>query len=196
MVNAIEIEPEEILEEDNVEIVKVSDEITSPFMELCEADLPAVFEAFIFASQEPLTLKSLQTSLEEQGYEFTKNQIKDALDVTMAKWQDESRSNGQGLELVQVAGGYVFRTDPKWGSVVRALLKEKPQKMSPSQLEVLSMVAYRQPVTRIEIEEIRGVDSSSAMRRLLNLRLIKILGKSEGLGRPLLYGTTKYFLEL
>jgi len=197
MVETAELNQEE-LELSSEEGQKEQKEIeaTAPFVPLHRDDLPAIFEAFIFASSEPLTLPMLKECLEGQGYEFTKAEIKEALNRTLEKWNNPERVNGQGLELVQLAGGYIFRTNPKWGFVVRALLKEKPQKLSPSQLEVLAMVAYRQPVTRIEIEEIRGVDSSAAMRRLLNLKLIKILGKSEGLGRPLLYGTTKHFLEL
>ncbi len=158
-------------------------------------DLPAVLEAFIFASSEPLSVALIKEVFERQGYGLSVADLKEALTILEDKWNCAERTVGQGLELVQLAGGYVFRTNPKWGFAVRAFLQEKPQKLSPAQLEVLAMVAYRQPVTRHEVEEMRGVDSSSAMRRLLGLKLIKILGKSEGLGRPLLYGTTKQFLE-
>jgi segregation and condensation protein B len=158
-------------------------------------DLPAVIESFIFAASEPLSIASMKEVFERQGYSFGKMDLKEAMATLLDKWNCAERTTGQGLELVQLAGGYVFRTNPRWGFAVRAFLQEKPQKLTTSQLEVLAMVAYRQPVTRVEVEEIRGVDSSSAMRRLLSLKLIKILGKSEGLGRPLLYGTTKQFLE-
>ena len=191
--------PEPSADEEQVDEQKPTEDINTvesvePIV-LNPEDLPAVIEAFIFASSEPLSIAAIKEVFERQGYGFTKTDLKEALVILKDKWNCAERSAGQGLELVQLAGGYVFRTNPRWGFAVRAFLQEKPQKLSPSQLEVLAMVAYRQPVTRIEVEEMRGVDSSSAMRRLLSLKLIKILGKSEGLGRPLLYGTTKQFLE-
>jgi segregation and condensation protein B len=154
-------------------------------------ELPAVLEALIFASSEPLSVSAIKEMFDRQGYEFSAPIFNSALEDLQLRWG----KTDQGLELVQLAGGYMFRTSMKHGATIRALLQEKPQKLAPSQLEVLAIVAYRQPVTRLEIEEVRGVDSSAAVRRLLGLKLLKILGKSQGLGRPLLYGTTKQFLE-
>lgn len=158
-------------------------------------ELPSLIEALIFASSEPLSLSTIKEMFERQGYEFSHSDFKYALEFLQERWSDDERLTGQGLELVQLAGGYAFRTNSSHGATIRALLQEKPQKLAASQLEVLAIVAYRQPVTRTEIEEVRGVDSSASVRRLLGLKLLKILGKSEGIGRPLLYGTTKQFLE-
>ncbi|MCA9507090.1 MAG: SMC-Scp complex subunit ScpB, partial [Myxococcales bacterium] len=102
---------------------------------------------------------------------------------------------GRGLVLKDMAGGLVFATAPEHALVVKKIVAQKPLQLSKAQVEVLSIVAYRQPLTRVDIDEIRGVDSSFALKKLMQLKLLKILGKSEGLGRPLLYGTTKEFLE-
>lgn len=100
-----------------------------------------------------------------------------------------------GYELVAVAGGYQLRTNPRVAAFVRQYLQVKPTRLSRAQLETLAIVAYRQPVTRPEMEQIRGVDCGAAMKILLERKLVRILGKKEEVGRPLLYGTTKEFLE-
>ncbi|MES2504969.1 MAG: SMC-Scp complex subunit ScpB [Myxococcota bacterium] len=150
-------------------------------------NLEHALEAIIFASPEPISLTQIVSVFENQGYEYTREEIGQAL--------LELKIRETGISIQEAAGGYVFRTVPTYGGLVRALLQEKPQKLSASQLEILSIIAYRQPVTRQEIEDIRGVDCSSALKRLLNLKLVKIMGKSQGMGRPLLYGTSKEFLE-
>lgn len=150
-------------------------------------NLEHALEALIFASPEPISFNQIVTIFENQGYEYSQDEIRRAFETL--------KSRQTGISVGEAAGGYVFRTVPEYGSLVRALLQEKPQKLSASQLEVLSIVSYRQPVTRQEIEDIRGVDCSGALKRLLTLKLVKIMGKSQGLGRPLLYGTTKEFLE-
>jgi segregation and condensation protein B len=100
------------------------------------------------------------------------------------------------MELVEVAGGYQFRTKPKWAEWVQRLRKAKAVKLSRSALETLAIVAYRQPIIRPTIEEIRGVDSGWVLRTLLEKGLIKVMGRKEIVGRPIVYGTTKAFLEL
>jgi len=96
----------------------------------------------------------------------------------------------------EIAGGFQFRTSPRFAPFVRMLVQQKPTKLSRAQLEVLSIIAYRQPVTRPEIDDVRGVDSGSGLKLLLERNLIKIIGKKEEAGRPLLYATTQEFLEL
>jgi segregation and condensation protein B len=150
-------------------------------------NLEHALEALIFASPEPISLSQFVTVFENQGYEYTQEDIKQAFDVL--------RERKTGISIQEAAGGFVYRTEPEYGPLVRALLQEKPQKLSNTQLECLSIISYRQPVTRQEIEDIRGVDCSGALKRLLTLKLVKIMGKSQGIGRPLLYGTTKEFLE-
>lgn len=158
-------------------------------------DLPALLEAMIFASPEPLTVSKVQEVFERKGFSVAAAAVQQGFSQVEELWNNPERSSGKGLQLSQIAGGYVFRTQPGLGPILRGLVEEKPARLSQAQLEVLSIISYRQPITRVEVEEIRGVDSSASMRRLLNLKLVKILGKSHGLGRPLLYGTTKHFLE-
>lgn len=146
-------------------------------------NLEHAIEALIFASPEPVSLTQLTTVFEN----YKPEEIKQAF--------ENLRQRQTGVSIQEAAGGFVYRTAPEYGDIVRAFLQEKPQKLSASQLECLSIISYRQPVTRQEIEDIRGVDCSSALRRLLTVKLVKIMGKSQGMGRPLLYGTTKEFLE-
>ena len=94
-----------------------------------------------------------------------------------------------------MAGGWQFRTDPRNAPWVGRLLAQKPVRLTRAQLEVLAIVAYRQPITRPEIDEIRGVDSGGTLKGLLDRSLLRILGKKEEPGRPMLYGTTREFLE-
>lgn len=101
----------------------------------------------------------------------------------------------RGIELVEVGNGYQFRSSPACAAFVREFVAQKPVRLTRAQLETLALIAYRQPVTRPEIDEIRGVDSGSAMRVLLERGLIKMLGRKDEAGRPLLYGTSPDFLE-
>lgn len=103
---------------------------------------------------------------------------------------------GRGIVLDEIAGGFQFRTSPKFAPFVRNLVQQKPTKLTRAQLEVLSIIAYRQPVTRPEIEDVRGVDSGSALKVLLERNVIKIIGKKDEAGRPMLYASTPEFLEL
>ncbi|HZI06324.1 MAG TPA: SMC-Scp complex subunit ScpB, partial [Archangium sp.] len=98
-------------------------------------------------------------------------------------------------QLYEVAGGWQFRTDPHSAEYVRRYLRVKPQRLTRAAVETLAIIAYRQPATRPEIEDIRGVDCGAVIKALLDRKLIKILGKKEEVGRPMLYGTTREFLE-
>src|SRR5690606_26780750 len=102
---------------------------------------------------------------------------------------------GRGIELCELAGGYQFRSAAANAPFVREIVEAKPVRLSRAQLETLAIAAYRQPLTRPELEEIRGVDSGSALKVLLERGLVKILGRKDEVGRPLLYGTTPLFLE-
>ncbi|MBI4703229.1 MAG: SMC-Scp complex subunit ScpB, partial [Deltaproteobacteria bacterium] len=103
---------------------------------------------------------------------------------------------GRGFQLHAVAGGYVFRTNPELAAEVRRFAAQLPVRMTRAQLETLAIVAYRQPITRPEIDDVRGVDSGPVLRTLLERELVRIIGKKEEPGRPLLYGTADKFLEL
>jgi segregation and condensation protein B len=103
---------------------------------------------------------------------------------------------GRGVELAEVAGGYQFRSNIANAPFVRDFIGKKPTRLSRAQLETIAIVSYRQPITRPEVEDIRGVDCGASIKTLLERDLIKILGRKEEAGRPLLYGTTPRFLEM
>ena len=122
----------------------------------------------------------------------TAKEIKAALERLMAEYNRP----GRGIHLLAVAGGYQFRSAPANAEWVRALLRERPARLGRAALETLAIIAYKQPATRAEIEAVRGVDADSAITTLLAKRLIKIAGRKEAVGRPLMYATTPEFLEV
>lgn len=154
-------------------------------------ELHRVIEAMIFVAEEPLTLSALELVLAETGVE--KTAIRDAVHAIIAEYQ--AREVG-GIELREVAGGYQFRTKPAVAGWIQRLNVPKPTRLSQAAMETLAIIAYRQPAVRAEIEEIRGVDCGGVLKTLLERNVIKIVGKREEPGTPLLYGTTKEFLSL
>jgi segregation and condensation protein B len=150
------------------------------------AELMAIIEALIFVSEEPITVKNLADVLKED-----KGWIQTAVD----ELEKEFNSRESGLQLREIAGGWQIATRPEYHDFVRAYLKSRPSaKLSLPSLETLAVIAYKQPVTVPEILEIRGVQSSSAIKTLLDKRLIVAKGRKETVGRPMLYGTSKEFL--
>lgn len=150
------------------------------------AQLEAIVEALVFASPEPLTPKMLFKLLADEP----KDDVQAALDALAARY-----ANPGGLHLAQVAGGYQITTRPELHEWVRRLFHERnTQKLSVASLETLSVIAYRQPVTAAEVNEIRAVNASGVLSTLLERHLIKIVGRKNVVGRPFLYGTTKEFL--
>jgi segregation and condensation protein B len=113
----------------------------------------------------------------------------------LERWSDPTRLVGQGFRMVEIDGGLTYRTAATQARFVRRMQMGKPQKLSRAALETLAVVAYRQPVTKPQIEEVRGVDCSGSLKALLDKKLVRILGKAEDVGRPLLYGTSKTFLD-
>ncbi|HET6464104.1 MAG TPA: SMC-Scp complex subunit ScpB [Nitrospiria bacterium] len=153
-----------------------------------EHELTAVLEAILFVSGEPMSLEELSEVLEGTEAE----RIRQALDHLRQNYE----SAGRGLQIVEVAGGYRIVTRSECAPWIRSLEKIKTAtRLSRSGLETLAIVAYKQPVTRGEIEAIRGVDSAYVLKTLLERRILKITGRREGLGRPILYGTTREFLQ-
>jgi len=152
-----------------------------------EASLKQIVESILFVSDSPLSLDRLYTLLEE----FDRDAIRDAVTALT----NDCTSAKRGIELVQVAGGYQFRSRSEFADYIRRLKKLKPARFSPSSLETLAIIAYRQPVTRGEVEYFRGVDSGGVLKSLLDKKLIKIIGKKDIPGKPLIYGTTKEFME-
>jgi segregation and condensation protein B len=150
------------------------------------AELVNICEALIFVSEDPLSVKAMADILgEDKGW----------LQVAVDELAKEFNERGGGLMLREVAGGWQFATRPEHHEHVRAYLKSKPSaKLSLAALETLAVIAYKQPVTVPEILEIRGVQSSSAIKTLLDKRLIIAKGRKETIGRPMMYGTSKDFL--
>jgi len=173
--------------------IDVPDEKEEPFEKLAaaarrlsEARVRTVIETLLFVAERPLAIEELRqaTGVEPARLEKALDQI-----------SGHHRDGISGMVLHEVAGGWQLRTSPDNADFVRRFLRVKPQRLTRAALETLAIVAYRQPVTRPEIEEIRGVDCGAVVKALLERRLVKILGKKEEPGRPILYGTTKEFLE-
>jgi segregation and condensation protein B len=164
--------------------VDASDEATTPgFIE--PGRLEAIIESLLFASDRPLGVADFKRLLGER----------DGKKVTAAVEALQARRAGSGVVITAAAGGWQLRTNPDHAPWVGKLLAGRPVRLSRAMLETLAIVAYRQPVTRPEIDEIRGVDCGPVLGTLLDRGLIRIIGKKEEVGRPLLYGTTPDFLR-
>ena len=149
------------------------------------AHLKGLIEALVFVADQPLSLHDIAKAAGRADRKLVK-----ALSDELR--QDYAR---RGIHLDEVAGGLIFRTNPAYAPFIRDAVAKKPVRMTRAQLETLSIIAYRQPLTRPEVDDVRGVDSGPVMKMLLERDLIKILGKKDEPGRPLLYGTTPTFLE-
>ena len=147
--------------------------------------LKSIVESLLFASDKPLAVKRLQ----ELAGERDAAKLQAALEWLRADYAD------RGVVLHEVAGGFQFRTSPLNAYWVQQMLAGRPVRLTRAQLETLAIVAYRQPITRPEIDDVRGVDSAGPLKTLLDRNLVRVLGKKEEPGRPLLYGTTRDFLE-
>jgi segregation and condensation protein B len=150
--------------------------------------LDGIIESLLFAAGAPLSLRRLADVLEGP----TAKEIKAAIGRLMAEYDRP----GRGVQLLAVAGGWQLRSAPAHAAWVRALLRERPARLGRAALETLAVIAYKQPATRAEIEAVRGVDADSALSSLLAKRLIRIAGRKEAVGRPLVYTTTPEFLEV
>jgi len=150
-------------------------------------DLSNIIESLLFVAENPLSLDQLQAVIPEASAD----DIRQALIALKSAYADR---NG-GFVIHEVAGGYQFRTRPECKEWVRRLLQPKPPKLSKPAMETLAIIAYRQPILRSEIEHIRGVESANSLRILLERKLIRVLGRREIPGRPLVYATTTKFLE-
>jgi segregation and condensation protein B len=149
--------------------------------------LAHIIESVLFAAAAPVSLRKLVDILEGP----TPKEVQAA----MARLKETYAPGQRGILLLEVAGGYQFRTARENAAWVRAVFRDKPMRLGRAALETLAIIAYKQPVTRAEIEVIRGVDVDGVLSTLLARRLIKIAGRKEAVGRPLLYTTTPEFLE-
>ncbi|MEN0006502.1 MAG: SMC-Scp complex subunit ScpB [Bacteroidota bacterium] len=150
-------------------------------------------ESLIFASDHPITVKSIRSVLQEHfGMKFPEKEILKALEEIQGRFSDDSFA----FEVIEVAEGYQFMTKPSYHQTVGIHLKQTTKKrLSRAALETLSIIAYRQPVTKSEMEKIRGVSCDYAVQKLLEKELVAILGRSDSPGRPLLYGTSEKFMD-
>lgn len=152
--------------------------------------LKGICEAIIFAADKPVTMSQLKGIFDgEEG--ITPALLQEALDELKMDMGVEAR----GLVLIEINGGFAFRTKPDHRFWVARLTTPKAVRLSRAALETLAIVAYRQPVTRAGVDDIRGVDSGAVLTGLMEKKLVKILGRTEAVGNPLIYGTTKEFLE-
>ena len=163
-----------------------ADEGADTYAVQSDAERIAIIEALIFVSEEPLSAKTIADVLKEDRA-VVENNLKEL--------EREFNSRNGGLQLREVAGGWQFATRPQYHEHVRAFLKSRPSaKLSIASLETLAVIAYKQPVTVPEILEIRGVQSPSSIKTLLDKKLIVAKGRKDTVGRPMMYGTSKEFL--
>jgi segregation and condensation protein B len=151
-------------------------------------ELKAILEAILFVSPEPVPVARLMSIVGT----VSKAEVVQALEIL----RHDLEQLGRGIQLVQVAGGYRLVTKQEYGPWLKRMEKAKAaQKLSRSALESLAIIAYKQPLVRAEIEEIRGVETSGVLRTLCERKLVRIVGRKDVPGRPIMYGTTKFFLE-
>jgi segregation and condensation protein B len=152
-------------------------------------DVKKILEALLFIAEQPISLKNLEQLF---AGEASREEIQAQLDVMAQEYRDR----GSALEVREIAGGWQLATRPEFAPWIRKLFKDKlTYRLSTSALETLSIIAYKQPITRSEIEEIRGVEVTAVLDTLIERKLVKIAGRKETVGRPLLYATTPDFLR-
>ena len=157
--------------------------------EIADVDRTSILEAVLFCADEPIIPRKL---MEITG-------LPDAKEATriVEQLNDRYEQAGCSFRIEQIAGGYQMLTLPRFNPWLQKLLKVRSEaKLSPAALETLAIVAYKQPIMRVDVEAIRGVAAGEMLRQLMEKGLVKIAGRAEELGRPLLYGTTKHFLEV
>jgi segregation and condensation protein B len=151
-------------------------------------NIKQIVESLLFVAEEPLTIERIRSIIAV----VTPDEVRNALSAL----SDEYNTRDGGFYLQEVAGGYQLRTQPEYTQWIKRLLQPKQQRLSKAALETLAIIAYKQPVMRSDVEYLRGVDCGGIMRMLLERKFIRILGRKEFPGRPMIYGTTRYFLEV
>lgn len=153
-----------------------------------QEELKHIVESLLFVADEPLTMDKLRTLIDTADGK----QIRAALQALA----EEYEQRGGGFQLREVAGGWQMRSRPEYHEWIKRLLQPAPHRLSRAALETLALIAYKQPIIRADIEHIRGVDCGGVLRQLMERKLIRVLGRKEIAGRPLIYATTKLFLEM
>lgn len=150
-------------------------------------------ESLIFATDDPISVKEIQKTLEAAfETDFKEEEVEAALQQLQERYQQDEYA----IEIAEVAQGYQFLTKPAYHKTVGVYLKQTTRKrLSRAALETLSIIAYKQPVTKTDMEKIRGVSCDYSIQKLLDKDLVAIVGRSEGPGRPLLYGTSDKFMD-
>lgn len=149
--------------------------------------LPAILEAALFAHEGPVSLQRLSDSLQVPA---------GTVRAVLGELAASLEAAGRGLQVAEVAGGFALVTRPDLAPWVEAVtLRRRERRLTPATLETLATVAYKQPLTRVEIEAVRGVNCGAILRQLIELELVRVVGRSEALGRAVLYGTTPTFLK-
>ena len=152
-------------------------------------DLKTAVEALLFASERPLALSEIRQAFEPA---LEESEIRGALDALNTEYKAQKR----GFRLFEIAGGFQLVSDPRFADTLKKFYQSRiKKKLSQAALETLSVIAYRQPVTRADVEFIRGVNIDGALKSLLEKNLVRITGRRDVPGRPMLYGTTREFLE-
>jgi len=173
------------LEPDGDEKLTAADETQMP-----NVTVESVIEAILFASDEPLSAERLVAIAEFNG---GVKQVKQCIETL----NEQYSASGRAFRIEEIAGGFQMMTMPEYNNWLRKLLRDRgDNKLTPVALETLAIIAYKQPIIRADVEAIRGVACGEMIRSLMYKGLVKIVGKAEILGRPLLYGTTKKFLEV
>ncbi len=165
-------------------------------MALSSERLRSIIESMLLVSAEPLPLSRIVEVLEGEDRNVDPETVRAAVNQLLDLYAKPDRKVGGGFRVEEVAGGLQMRTTPENAHYLRRLLAVRPARLTRAALETLAIIAYRQPVTKPEIEAIRGVDVSAVLKALLEREFIRILGKRDEVGRPLLYGTAPTFLEL
>lgn len=165
---------------------EIQEEDSAPYSVQSLEERKSIIEALIYVSDEPLSAKTIAAVLKEE---------EPVIDEAIAALAEEFNGRKGGLQLREIASGWQFATRPEYHEHVRAFLKSRPSaKLSLASLETLAVIAYKQPITVPEILEIRGVQSPSSIKTLLDKKLIVAKGRKETIGRPMMYGTSKEFL--
>lgn len=151
-------------------------------------NISKIIESLLFAADEPLTVEKLKKILETPDT----TEVRSALHLLVERYETWDCA----FRLCEVAGGWQLRSRPEYHKWIKRMLQPSPQRLSKAALETLAIVAYNQPIIRADVEHIRGVDSGGVLRQLLERKLIRVLGRKEIPGRPMIYATTKLFLEL
>lgn len=162
----------------------------------------SVLEGILFASDRPRSTRELAMLLHdvalrespdsEQRFEKNVQEVQDVLERIAARYDDHSLA----VSLAEVAGGWEFRTRAELSAWLQPVVARRRVKLGRAAMEVLAVVAYRQPCTRADVDDVRGVDSSSTLRSLVQLQLLRVIGRADDVGRPLVYGTSNDFLRL